>query len=449
MSFLRAALQETANYPDHPETLSTFRKYLCQRWIDEALEASGVATLRKRRLPAEQVVWLVLGMALMRDRPISEVVAKLDLALPGKDGSAVVAPSSVAQARRRTGAEPLEHLFRRTGETWAHESARRLSWKGLALYAVDGTTLRVPESEENLAHFGLASGHRGDSGYPLLRLVSLMAVRTHLLAAADFGPFATGEHALAERVWSSVPDDSLSIVDRNFLAAYALLGLQNGGKNRHWLIRAKCTTKWEEIKSFGRWDKLVRLTVSWKARNKDPSLPMSYLARAVSYYHPDSNGRQWLLTSLTDPSKYAAGELIKLYHERWEIELGYDELKTHMLQSELTLRSRTVEGVKQELWGVLITYNLIRLEMDHIAKQADVAPSCISFVMAMRFIRDEWSWCALASPGSIPKKLHRMRERITDFVLPARRSERRYPRAVKIKLSNYPKKRRLKPKAPA
>ena len=75
-------------------------------WIDEALELTGTVTLRRRRLPAEQVIWLVLGMALYRDRPIAELVDKLDLALPdGRD--LTVARSAVAQARARLGAEPM------------------------------------------------------------------------------------------------------------------------------------------------------------------------------------------------------------------------------------------------------------------------------------------------------------------------------------------------------
>jgi len=123
-----------------------------------------------------------------------------------------------------------------------------------------------------------------------------------------------------------------------------------------------------------------------------------------------------------------------------ELELGYDELKTHMLDRQETIRSRTVEGVKQELWGILLMYNLIRVEMVRIAKEADVPPARISFVAAMRYIRDEWAWCAVASPGSIPKKLHRMRQRVADFVLRPRRRQRYYPRETKLQSSGYAKK---------
>ena len=77
------------------------------------------------------------------------------------------------------------------------------------------------------------------------------------------------------------------------------------------------------------------------------------------------------MTSLTDADAYPAEELIDLYHERWEIELAYDEVKTHLLEREETIRSRTVDGVAQEIWGILLTYNLIRLEMVSIAPDAD------------------------------------------------------------------------------
>ena len=440
MSFIAAALQETAEFP-HPESLETFRANLDPAWIEAALEATGTATLRRRRLPAEQVIWLVLGMALLRDRPIAEVVSKLDLALPGKDGSPVVASSSVAQARQRVGSEPLAWLFDRSARRWAHRSAREHSWHGLALYGVDGSTLRVADSEDNREHYGLADGGaRGKSGYPLVRIAVLMALRSHVLATAQFGPFAVGEHELCEALWPEIPDESLTIMDRNFQAAYVFWELQHHGAQRHWLVRAKAKTKWKVTQSFGRWDKLVELTASRTARRKDPTLPETLVARAVSYRHPKSKGRQWLLTSLLDTHRYPAADIVAVYHERWEIELGYGEIKTQLLQNEETIRSRTVDGVEQELWGILLAYNLIRLDMERIAAQAEVPPSRISFVAAMRFIRDEWAWCAVASPGSIPKKLQRMRDRVASFVLPPRR-HRSYPRAVKVKMSNYAKKR--------
>jgi transposase IS4-like protein/DDE family transposase len=422
-----------------PAEFPRFRASIDEAWIEEALVATGTATVRLRRLPAEQVIWLVLGMALMRDRPILDIVDKLDLALPSRNGKPIV-PAAVAQARARLGDEPMQWLFMRTGETWAHQSARRHAWRGLALYGVDGSTVRVPDSPSNRQWFGGQSGRNAStSGYPLVRMAVLMALRSHLLANASFGPY-TSEHEYAAELWSSVPDDSLVIVDRGFLAAGILVPLASRGSKRHWLTRAKSTTKWRVIEHLGDGDDLVELTVSSQARAKDPTLPSTYRARAIRYERRGFRP-QTLLTSLVDAKAYPRDEIVVLYHERWELELGYDELKTEMLDREEAIRSRTPVGVAQELWGLLLAYNLIRLEMERIADEAGVAPTRISFVAALRFIRDEWFWLeGTRTPGAIPRHLADLRRNILRFILPERRP-RSYPRAVKLKMSNYKRKR--------
>ncbi len=87
-------------------------------------------------------------------------------------------------------------------------------------------------------------------------------------------------------------------------------------------------------------------------------------------------------------------------------------------------------------------YNLIRLEITRIAQQAQLHPCRISFITALRYIVDEWLWSATCpSPGTIPAKLQAMRQDISRFVLPPRRSERRLPRAVKMSKTRYPVKK--------
>ena len=180
--------------------------------------------------------------------------------------------------------------------------------------------------------------------------------------------------------------------------------------------------------------------MSSQARKNDPSLPRTYVARAIKYQMKGFKP-QTLLTSMIDREMYPGKEIVGLYHERWELELRYDETKTEMLDRLESIRSRTVKGVEQELWGILLAYNLVRLEMERIANDLGLEPTRISFVTALRIICDTWSWCALASPGALPTRLKTMREIFTRLVLPERRRSRQYPRAVKIKMSNYPRKR--------
>jgi hypothetical protein len=398
-------------------------------------------------MPAEQTVWLVLGMAVMRDLPITAVARQLDIALPGSDGSRTVASSALTQARTRLGADPMEWLYLRSSEEWAHRSADADRWRGLALYGVDGSTLRVADSVENREHFGGhdSGRHEGgraerQSGYPLMRLVVVMALRSHLLAAAVFGPYATDERVYAVSLWDSVPDRSLVLIDRMYLQASVLVPLMRTGTDRHWMTRAKSTTKFSSIRRLGSGDELVGFAVSKEARRKDPTLPMHFEARAVRY-HRKGYRPQLLLTSLVDAKQYPADELRALYHERWELELGFGEIKTDMLERLETIRSKSPNAVAQEMWGLLIAYNLVRLEMERIAAELKLPPTRISFVAALREFAVEWHLAATAlSPGAIPKHVATLPDRIRHYVLPPRRPERVFPRAVKIKMSSYGRK---------
>lgn len=444
---LGKALTLVADLP-RPDSFEDLRRHIDPEWLQEALEATGTATLRRRRLPAEQVVWLVLGMALLRDRSIIHVADSLDLALPGRRGH-TAAPSAIAQARARLGEEPMAWLFDACAQRWAHSSADRHRWRGLALYGVDGTTLRVWDSMENRELFGLPSGGpRGEGAYPQVRLVALAALRSHLIAAASFGPYSRGEGALALDLWSHLPEKSLCILDRNFLAANVLIPLSRDGNERHWLLRAKKNTRWREIERLDEGDYLVEMKVSPFARRKDPSLPETWVARAIRYCIPGYQP-QWLLTSLLDSKVYPTREVAALYHERWELEQAYDEIKTEILDREETIRSRTPQTVRQEIWGILLAFNLVRLEMERVADEADVEPTRISFITALHLICDEWLWSAAAAPGSIPRQLKRLRADLKRFILPPRRPKRRYPREVKIKMSSYPRKRRSGPQEDA
>lgn len=415
-------------------------------WIEEALAATGTATIRRRRLPAEQTVWLVLGMAVMRDLPIAAVARQLDVVLPAADGSRTVAGSALSQARARLGPDPMEWLYLRTAEEWAHRSAGADRWRGLALYGVDGTTLRVADSVENRDHFGGQDSGRHEggreerqSGYPLMRLVVLMALRSHLLAAAAFGPYAVDERTYAASLWDTVPDHSLVLVDRHYLQANVLVPLMSKGTQRHWITRAKSNTKFRSIRRLGKGDELVEFEVSSEARRKNPSLPTHFDARAIRYQRKGFRP-QLLLTSLVDENRFPADEVRVLYHERWELELGFGELKTDMLERLETIRSKSPSSVAQEMWGLLLAYNLVRLEIERVAAELKVSPLRISFVAALREVAEQWHLATIVSPGTIPTRLSTVTDRLRQFLLPPRRTDRVFPRAVKIKMSNYARK---------
>ena len=426
-----------------PGDFEQFRRHLTSEWLEDALLATGTATVRRRRLPAEQSVWLVIGMALMRNESIERVATLLNLALPAPGAHAVVARSALTQARQRLGADPVEHLFCATAREWSEQSADKDRWRGLALYALDGTTMRVPDSPESWDAFGgqVATRTRAGSGYPTVRVLGLMAVRSHVLRALRFGPYRVGEVTLARELWADLPNDTLTVVDRNFLIAGDLSRLHADGSNRQWLTRAKVDTHLKVLKKFSRNDALVEIQLSRQTRRANQALPKQWIARAIHYRHKGFRPSV-LLTSLTDPTQYPSAEVVALYHERWELELGYDEIKTHMLAREEAIRSRTPEGVRQEIWAIALAYNLVRREMERAADEAGVPPTRISFVNALSMLCHAWIvWSTPPlAPGRIPAALVDLRQRLRLLLLPERRPERHYPRVVKIKMSPYDKK---------
>ncbi|WP_244219431.1 IS4 family transposase [Corallococcus interemptor] len=262
------------------------------------------------------------------------------------------------------------------------------------------------------------------------------------MAAVRFGAYATGEVTLAAELWSQLPENSVVIVDHNFTAVRDLMEISSGAKNRHWLVRAKAHMKPVRVEKLGQNDDLVELPVtrSMRASSAKP-LPEAVRMRAIRYQRPGFRAAV-LLTSLLDPKKYPAQKIVQLYHERWEIELGYDEIKTHLLDRQEAIRSRTPQGVRQEVWGILLAYNLVRVEMERAANEAGVEPTRISFVNALALIRNAWLvWSTPPlAPGRIPEHLLDLRRHLGLLLLPERRSERRFPRVVKIKMSNYDKK---------
>jgi hypothetical protein len=439
-----AALQAVAER-GWPADVDEIRAAIDPAWIATALAASGCSTVRRRKLPAELVVWLVIAMALFRNRRIADVVHHLGLVLPQADGTpARISNAAIVRARDKVGPAPLAALFAQLGTAWAGAEAADERWRDLAVYGVDGTTLRVPDTPDNDATFGRPGTSRGDAtaAYPQVRLVVVLRLRSRLLTAAAVGPYHDSERALAEPLWAGLPPHSLVVLDRGF-ASYALFHrLHDAGSARHWLCRVRGgpgALQWQVVQRRSRDDQLVELTPSRATRTKHPTLAPTLRVRAIQVRR--RGFRPYVvLTSLTDAAAYPAADIAALYHERWELELAFDELKTHTLEQTATLRSKAPDRLRQEVWGLLIAYNLVRYLVLRAATRVRVTPRDLSFrqtlILVQNFLLTAWGVAA----GTVPRHLAQLLDDVALNRLPARR-QRRYPRAVKIKMSNYPRKR--------
>lgn len=424
---------------DTPGALVRFAETLDPQWVEAALQATGTASVRRRKLPAEHVVWLVLGMCLMMDRSILDVCDQLSLTMPNVKS---LAPSAVANARYRLGPAPLAWLFQRLAREYAHRGVGE-TVDGLKLYAVDGTHLRVPDSDANFDAFGKPSSRNGtgDAGYPQVRLVALLNVESRMVAGAAFGPYNTGEQPLARELWEHIPNNSLTIFDRGFIDFTSFADIVGNGVERHLLVRMPKNMRFIETSALEDGSSLGFLESQSRVRKARPELPHRLDVRVVHYEH-EGGAPSRVFTTVLEPERISALELVRLYHERWEIEIAFDELKTHLSGRREALRSLKPDGVKQEIWGLLLLYNLVRMEMALVAEQHGVPPRRVSFTTSLHLIRLFWlSAAQTRSPGNLPKRLIEHRATLGTMLLPERRSHRRYPRHVKIKMSNYKRNR--------
>lgn len=428
---LSQALNTVHNFT--PEAFSALSELLSPELIDECLTDTGIVTIRKRRLPMEMMVWAVTGMALFRSLSMNQIVSHLDIILPGK--RPFVVPSAVVQARQRLGADVIRRVFEKTRQLW-FEKTPLSHWNGLTLLAVDGTLWRTPDTPENDAAFGRTANASSRSEWPQVRMVCQMEVTSHLLTGTAFGSVSTtSEIDLAAQLAEQTPEHTLTLMDKGFYALGLLHHWQSEGVEKHWLIPLKKDAQYKVVQKQGKGDEIVELNVSPQARRKWDGVPPVLTARLVS---KEVNGKMVrILTSMNDPLRYPKADIVDLYGHRWEIEHGFREMKQHLLNNELVLRSRKPELVEQELWGVVLAYNLLRFMMAQMAYSLKgIEPYQIGFKQASLYLTAQLSLLPAVSPGKIPKIINEILAMAESFVLPGRR-ERHYPRAVKKKPQRY------------
>jgi hypothetical protein len=212
------------------------------------------------------------------------------------------------------------------------------------------------------------------------------------------------------------------VFDRAYFSAAFLLGWQSQGVSRHWLMRAKDNLRHEVQQTLAAGDWIISMPVSQRARQLHPHLPSHWQARLVEVQVKGKRRR--FITSLTDHKAYPAAALAKLYCQRWEIELGFREIKESLQQGQPVLRSKQPELVRQELWGVFIAYTLLRRWMCEMAAHAKVQPLRISFQTASYAIVGLLRGASIESAATLPKQLMHLLEQSHVFVLPPRRPEK-------------------------
>lgn len=392
--------------------------------VDEVLAATGAVQRRVRLVPARVTVYLLLAGALFNGLGYRQVFDRL---CAGLAGLAPVRPSGSAlrQARQRLGPAPLKALFDLVRGPAATTAAAGL-WRGLRVVAVDGTLLPVPDCPANLAVFTRHRLGNGISGYPQLRLAVLMACGTRSVIGAVFGPAAIGELEYARRLAMDLRAGMLLLGDRNFAAA-ALLN-QWAATGADLLVRCKSGRNLPPVARCRDGSTLARIG-ALTVRVIDAEITIRTTAGTRT-------GHYRLLTTLTDPATHPAGELLRLYHERWEIETAYAELKSTVLGGRV-LRARTPDGIEQEVWALLTAYQALRTAMtDATDSLPGTDPDRAGFTTALAAARDQIVLAAGVITSTDIDLVGTIGRHVLAQLLPQRRA-RTKDRIVKRAISKY------------
>lgn len=434
---LQTALDTAFHQSTSFHSFESLSQFLDPAIVEQGFANAGIATLRKRRLPLEAVLWSVIGMSLFRRESVWDIAAKMDIMLPGK--TPLVAPSAMVQARQRLGDEAVRQVFVEMARQ-AYQQRTLETWNGLNLLAVDGVVFRTADSPDNRAAFGSPQNQQGETAFPQVRMVCHMELTSHQLINSVFEGYKSNEMQLAEGLIDTTPDNSLTMFDKGFYSLGLLYRWHQTGKQRHWLLPARKDLQYEVIANHGRQDQRVRLTTTPQSRRRYDDLPQTIEARLISKTIKGKSVR--ILTSMVDPLRFPASEIVDLYSHRWEIELGYREIKQTLLGQVYTLRSKRPDMVRQELWALLLAYNLLRNAMTEAAQRLSIWPNQLSFASCSTAIINFFAGIPLTSPGNIPKHYEYLIQQLCFYQLPTRREDRRYPRCVKPKPSKYPSKKK-------
>lgn len=409
--------------PFAPGHLGELTRIVSCDLVDAAVENTGRMQHRVRLLPTRVVVYLLLAGALFAEIGYQQVWARL---VAGLDPATVATPgsSALSQAIRRVGVAPLRELFTLVRGP-AIGAAR---WHGLLVCAIDGTSMFVPNSAANAAAFGRQSGRPdAESGYPMLRLLTVVACGTRTVIDAVFGSYRVGETTYAPTLLRCLRPGMLLLADRNF-AVTALIE-QIASAHAELLIRCKDARVLPPIRQLS--DR------SWLARMG--SVTVRVIDAAITVRLDDGATRRAhyrLVTTLTDENRYPAEELIGLYHQRWEIETSYLELKSTLLGGRV-LRAKTSAGITQEVYALLITYQALRTAVaDATLARPDISPDRLSFTVAVHAARDQVTYAATEIADTTIDLIGRIGTAVLNQPLPARRS-RSSPRVVKRAISKH------------
>lgn len=294
------------------------------------------------------------------------------------------------------------------------------------MVAIDGTCLDVPDDPATRARLGKGTNQYATSGYPQILLVALVACGTRAVIDAVFGPRTSGETTHGKRLTRSLRPGMIVLLDRGFASNTYLHAVADTGAA--FLARLSAARKPPVLQRFD--------DGSYLSRTGQVEVRIVECEITIATTAGQHTGVYRLATTLLDARRYPASELVRLYHERWEVESAYFAIKKSILGRRV-LRARTLPGIAQEVYALLTVYQVIRIAIADATESVPGAdPDRASFSVALQAARDQVVQAANVIAGTTIDLVGAIGRAVLDHLMPARRL-RVSPRAVKRPLSRY------------
>jgi hypothetical protein len=424
-------VQRISQLPDE-ERLLALKRIIPRKTVQAVLRKVGRRQRHCRRLPGWFMVWFVIGLGFYGRDSYCQVFRWLQA------HNRVPQRSTLCEARQSLGVAAFRLLWNEVVRLLADVSTPGAFYRDMRLMALDGFVVDLPDRPDLARIFGRPQSGRAAGAFPQARVLALCETGTHVIWRHLVKPIRCGEVTMASTLLRCLEKNMLLMWDRGFLS-YATVA-QVVGRQAFLLARIKKNLIFTPLRRFCDGSFLAKVYPSCRHRAQDQDgIPV----RIIEYTFKDRNRpgageKHRLLTTLLHPSVDPAKRLIELYHQRWELELAIDELKTHQRERPV-LRSETPAGVIQEIHGLLLAHYVVRVLMFEAAEPEGIDPRRLSFTGTLKILRCRLPQCPKSAKG-LAKWYKDLLAEIATEKLPERR-DRINPRVIKRKMSRWPKKR--------